>query len=51
VIELMHVDGELIFSEIFKEQMFQLSTEKLSAGIYLLRVTENGQTETYKIIK
>ncbi|MXN92087.1 T9SS type A sorting domain-containing protein [Flavobacterium sp. Sd200] len=47
--ELYAIDGKLISSGILKNQ--QLDMAQLQAGVYLLKISNNGQSVTKKIVK
>jgi carboxypeptidase T len=48
-LELMDVTGKIIKQEVLSEMNQRIFTNELSAGIYLLRLTMNGEVFTHRI--
>ncbi len=51
LLELFQLDGKLLYSETSISNQVNISVENLPAGMYLLRITENGITSTHKVLK
>ncbi len=49
-IQLINQIGQIIDSKIITNQSTQLQTDKISAGIYFIRIVREENTETHKIL-
>ncbi|WP_421920206.1 T9SS type A sorting domain-containing protein [Marinifilum sp.] len=50
-IKLYNIQGKLVKSIVTSEQLIELSTANLSAGIYVLNVSSNESVKSFKVIK